>query len=433
MSDNYDHIIQKLERFIERDNFKGYDPYDGLNSRFLNFLTLQKKWPRIAVIQFMKRSRMNLRPLFGIQKMNNPKAMGILASAFLLRYKHTHKGLYLDKARKILDWLISHSTGSSGYAWGHNFNWQSSIFYVPRGIPTVVNTVFIANAFVDAYTITKEESYLEIARSSCDFILNDLNRTPLQSSAKGIEQSAKGKEQRAESKEHGAKDKNNDTMTNDSMTNSAFCFSYTPLDSTCTHNANLLAVELLTRVNYYKKEKILLENASMALNFTLSLQNPNGSWFYGTGKKQRYIDNFHTGFVLVSLANIAEYSELDDARYMRNMKNAYNFYKLTFFEKNGKPHYYHNRIYPVDLHCSAQGIITYLRFKKMDQNAVKIAQNIADWAMINMWDHEKGYFYFQKTKLFTNRISYLRWPNAWMYLALAKLAEHGAEGIAQRE
>jgi hypothetical protein len=403
MSKNFDHVIQNLERFIERDNFKGIDPYDGLNSPFLKFLTFKKKWPRIAVIQLIKRSRVNLRPLFGISREHNPKAMGLLASAYLLRYKNTKKEEYLDRAREILDWLITHSTGNSGYAWGYNFDWQSSIFYIPKGIPTVVNTAFISNAFLDAYEFLKEECYLEIARSACDFILKDLNRTYL-------------KDIRSPDPEP----RHSQTEKYDTP----FCFSYSPSDSTCTHNANLLAVELLTRVHFYTKEKILLENASMALRFTLPHFNPNGSLYYGTGNKQRYIDSFHTGFVLVSLANIAKYSDLDDAHYMRMMINAYKYYKLTFFEKSGRPHYYHNKIYPFDLHCSAQGIIAYLRFKEMDHDALKIAGNIADWAIENMWDEEKGYFYFQKTKHAANKIPYLRWPNSWMFLALAALKQH---------
>jgi hypothetical protein len=113
---------------------------------------------------------------------------------------------------------------------------------------------------------------------------------------------------------------------------------------------------------------------------------------------------------------------------MRMMINAYKYYKLTFFERSGRPHYYHNKTYPIDLHCSAQGIITYIRFKGMDHEALKIAQNIADWAIENMWDEEKGYFYFQKKRHSTNKIPYLRWPNCWMFLALARLAQHRAEG-----
>ncbi|MGB3478372.1 MAG: hypothetical protein WBB67_04345, partial [bacterium] len=68
-------VLHKLEYFFQSNDWKGYDPYDGLNSPFLKFLTFKKKWLRIAVIQFMKRSRVNLRPLFGIPRGHNPKAM----------------------------------------------------------------------------------------------------------------------------------------------------------------------------------------------------------------------------------------------------------------------------------------------------------------------------------------------------------------------
>jgi len=410
MSHSFDHVIQKLERFLERDNFKGYDPYDGLNSPFLEFLTFKRKWLRIAVIQFMKRFPINLRHLFGIAKGRNPKAMGLLASAYIALYKQTKDENYLKKVREILEWLMQNrSQGYSGSAWGYNFDWQSAIFYIPKGGPTVVNTAFISNAFLDAYEVLKEERYLEIARSACDFILKDLNRSYL----KDIRSSD------PEIQNPSASSEIHHFQTGKSET--PFCFSYSTSDSTCTHNANLLAVELLTRVHYYTKEKVLLENASMALRFTLSHFNSNGSIYQGVTRAQKFIDSFHTGFILVSLANIAQYSDLDDSHYMRMMTNAYKYYKLTFFEGNGKPHYFYNKIYPIDLHCSAQGIITYIRFKDMDHDALKITRNIADWAIINMWDDKKGYFHFQKTELFTNKIQYLRWPNVWMFLALARL------------
>jgi rhamnogalacturonyl hydrolase YesR len=316
-------VLKKLEYFIQAGAWRGYDPYDGLNSKFLRFLTFNRKWLRIAVIQFMKRSPINLRPFFGVAKSRNPKVMGLLAKAYLVQYKKTKKQEYLDKARKILDWLIANSAGYSGYSWGYNFNWQSAVFYIPKGIPTVVNTSFIANAFLDAYKITKEKNYLDIARSSCDFILNDLNRTESKS------QIAKG--------------------------NSAFCFSYSPLDTTCCYNANLLAAELLARVYSITKEEKLLENAKKSLEFTQAYQNPDGSWYYGLARRQQYIDSFHTGFVLCSLYNLINYIDsTDNYRFRRILMKGYEYYKKTFFEDDGLPRYYNNKIYPIDLHCSAQ-------------------------------------------------------------------------------
>ena len=388
-------IIQRLERFLEKDDWQGWDPYDALNSRFLQFATFDRKWLRIAAIQLMKRSAVNLRPLLGVPKSPSPKALGLIAGAYLLRYRITRKNMYLEKAQELLDWLIAHSAGFSGYSWGHHFNWQSSIFYIPKGIPTVVNTSFIAQAFLDAYDITKEKNYLGVARSACDFVLQDLNRTSFKSL--------------------------NNLVTNNSITNS-FCFSYSPLDRTCVHNANMLAAELLARVYVHAKEKVLLDAARSATTFTLLHQNNDGSWYYGIGPRQQYIDNFHTGFVLVSLHHVLQnIKDTHDKRMTTALFKGFQYYKDTFFETSGAPRYFRDVPYPRDLHCSAQGIITFQTLKQYDRMSRRYAEIIADWAMENMWDEQRGYFYFQKHKLYTNKIPYLRWPNAWMYLALAKL------------
>ncbi len=396
----FEPILNKLEYFIERDNWQGWDPYDGLNSKFLRFFTFDRKWPRIAVIQLTKRSPVNLRPIFGTSKSRNPKAMGLLASAYIIRYKQSKNDEYLNKTSEILDWLIANSADYTGYAWGYNFDWQSAVFYIPKGIPTVVNTSFIANAFLDAYEVLKEKNYLDVARSSCDFILKDLNRTYLQSEVVNEQL----------------------PVTNRQF----FCFSYSPVDKTCAHNANLLAAELLVRVYSITREKELLDYGDKAVRFTAMHQNPDGSWYYGLASEQKYIDSFHTGFLLVSLLNYLRYIDAtDEPRFRQILMKGYRYYKETFFEDSGLPHYYHNKMYPIDLHSTAQGIITFLEFKKYDDEAVTIAQKLAAWAIENMLDDKEGYFYFQKTKYFLNKTPYLRWPNAWMFYALTLLnAEH---------
>ena len=79
------------------------------------------------------------------------------------------------------------------------------------------------------------------------------------------------------------------------------------------------------------------------------------------------------------------------------------------------PRYFHDRTYPVDIHCCAQGILTYLAFQQPDK-----ARRVAEWAVRNMWD-ERGCFWYQRGPRVANRINYLRWSQAWMYYALARL------------
>jgi uncharacterized protein YyaL (SSP411 family) len=386
---NIEDITTALIKNHQSTDSQGFDPYDGLNSSFLKFFTFGSSKLRLYAQQFIKRSIFNYRPVLGIKKERNPKGIGLLVRAYILAQNEE----YHNTIRELLDWLdVNANNKYHGKCWGYNFDWQSAVFYIPKGEPTVVNTSFIANAFLDAYDVFKAQKYLDIARSACDFILKYLYRT-----------------ERGE----------------------GFCFSYSPFDKSVTHNANLLAAELLTRVYQYTKEPELLKIAGKAIDFTLAHFNGNGSIYQGTAPEQHFIDSFHTGFVLVSLWNIAKYSDLEEKNpiYMRTMYNAYKYYKQTFFEEDGLPHYYYKKKYPIDLHCTSQGIITYLTFKDYDHEAIGLAQTIAKWAIDNMWDEKKGYFYYQKTRFFTNKINYLRWPNIWMFYALTMLMNHGIESI----
>ncbi|MDE6038677.1 MAG: delta-aminolevulinic acid dehydratase, partial [Paramuribaculum sp.] len=55
--------LLNLQNRCEADNFKGWDPYDGLNSRIFNALPLLKNSAlcRLIMIQLFKRNPVNLR------------------------------------------------------------------------------------------------------------------------------------------------------------------------------------------------------------------------------------------------------------------------------------------------------------------------------------------------------------------------------------
>jgi hypothetical protein len=91
------------------------------------------------------------------------------------------------------------------------------------------------------------------------------------------------------------------------------------------------------------------------------------------------------------------------------------YYFNNFFLNNRLPKYYNNSLYPIDTTSAAQSIITACRFGHVD-----LAVNIAQWMIDNM-QAIKGYFYYQKNRLIKNKISYMRWSNAWMLVALSYL------------
>ena len=126
------------------------------------------------------------------------------------------------------------------------------------------------------------------------------------------------------------------------------------------------------------------------------------------------ISAFPSAFNLTG--SIMEYS--GDFGWEDTLKKAYNYFFDTFWLADGCPKYYNNSLYPIDIHCSAQGIITCLELEKYNANSRPFADRIARWAIDNMQD-AKGYFYYQKTKWFINRTPYIRWNQAWMFYSLA--------------
>lgn len=373
--------FSKLSSYCATENYKGFDPFDGLNSTCFQAIPFLKnsRLARLVWLQFFKKFPINLRSFVGIGKDYNPKALGLFLSGYCNLEKPKMQRENLDKINFFTATLEKlANTEYSGICWGYNFDWQAVAFYHPRHTPTIVSTSFIANGFLDAFEVTSDEAFLKIARSACDFVINDLNRTY--------------------------------------DNNGNFCFSYSPLDTAVVYNASFLGSSLLARVYSYTRESHLLTNASQSVEYCCNDQNMDGSWRYGRQENHQWIDNFHTGYNLVSLSEYMKHS--GDNRFRGNLEKGFDFYINTFFTSEGISKYYNNSIYPVDIHSPAQLILTLTKLGKFDEFR-DIADKVILWT-INKMQSQKGYFYYQKNKSHTNKISYMRWAQAWMFYAMSE-------------
>ena len=79
----------------------------------------------------------------------------------------------------------------------------------------------------------------------------------------------------------------------------------------------------------------------------------------------------------------------------------------------------------------AQSIITLLTFKDVDSGNLPLAHSVLEWAVTHMWD-DRGFFYYRVLRSHTNRISYMRWSQAWMLLAMVMLQEASSSKGAGR-
>jgi rhamnogalacturonyl hydrolase YesR len=378
-----DESFQLLKTYCENQQFKGWDPYDGLNSRFFQSLPFLRNnsFSRLLWIQLFKKSPVNFRRITSVKKDYNSKGIALFLSAYCNLYKKSHDNNSFEKIRFLADTLIElRVEGYSGNCWGYNFDWQARAFFQPGNTPTVVATSYVSDALFNAYESTAEKKYLTAALSAAAFVLNDLHRT--------------------------YDEKGN------------FCFSYSPLDKTQVYNASMLGVRLLSRAYAQTGNQQLKEVSRKAVAYVCDRQMDNGAWSYGNLHFHRWIDNFHTGFNLECIHAYQEFT--GDFCFVDHLHKGLDFYLNNFFTEKGESKYYNDKLHPIDIHSPAQLVICLEKLGLSEQHQPLIRQ-VIDWTITNMQD-KSGYFYYQKNKIFTSKIPYMRWSQAWMFYALSFLA-----------
>jgi hypothetical protein len=180
----------------------------------------------------------------------------------------------------------------------------------------------------------------------------------------------------------------------------------------------MLAAALLSRAYSVTGRADLLERATRAVDFTVSHQETDGSWAYSidptSGRRRLQID-FHQGFILDALADFIRYSKASEGRYATALRRGADFYRDRQFDPSGRAYWRLPREWPADIHHQAQGVASFARLGEKD-----VATRIARWTAENM-QRPDGAFAFQYFKGLQNPIPYMRWGQAWMFYALARL------------
>ena len=325
-----------------------------------------------------------------VPKQHNAKGIGLFLSGYCNLHNAVKNNPELEKDLgslkdiekqiiELAELLISmQSKGYSGACWGYNFDWQARrLFLFPRFTPTVVATNFCATALMEAYEITKERRYLDIALTAAKFVIKDLHRTEYEG---------------------------------------GFLFSYSPLEGNDTvFNASLLGSRLLSYCYYYTKNEEYKRLAELSVKACCAGQKESGAWVYGMLPVQSWVDSFHTGY---NLDGLVAYQELTgDTKYNQYIEQGFRYYIENFFKGDGTPMYYDNKTYPIDIHCPGQLLVTLSRLGRYSEYH-ELAEKVLQWTIRNMQDKE-GYFYYQLKKGISSKISYMRWSNAFMFNAMS--------------
>ncbi|MGB8065778.1 MAG: hypothetical protein WCF26_28090 [Candidatus Sulfotelmatobacter sp.] len=373
--------IHDLQNWIEVRDYAGYEPYDILNSPLLSRVGLRFPALSWALIQVAKKFGGNrLRGWLRVPPSTNPKALGLMLAGYCDQFR---SGADCSAQMRDLKSRLRRlrSPSERDFCWGYDWNFVSLRGPVlPAYQPNAIATVFCAQALLDLAQVSGDEGALEMAASAGRFIVTRLIRSV-------------------------------DTATD-------LCFSYTPLHASKIYNSSALCAAFLLRLGLQINNREYQELAKRALHYLVAEQQPTGSWFYGAGRMQRWIDGFHTGYNLEALLAYRRLS--GDASVDAPLRRGFEFYQNQLFDMDGAPKYLHNSRYPIDVHSCSQAILTFATFAPEDTGARDKAVAVAEWTLDHMRAPE-GYFYYQIHRWTRNRAAYMRWGQAWMFRALTRL------------
>ncbi len=386
---------QALRTWIESRQFEGYEPFDLLNSPYLgrSFLRLpaRQELPGILIIQAAKRfAGERIRRLLKVPPSRNPKALGLCLSA------------YCDLARSSCDvsaqaiWLKNElirlrSPYESEFCWGYDWDFLSLRGpRLPAFSPNCIASYFCATAMLEMSEVFGDPEARAIGESAARFMATRLQRS--------------------------------------FESDDAVCFSYTPNGKTWIYNSSALVGVLLARVGRLLGNDTYLSLARKAMVFLEKGQLESGGWYYGQLRRQRWIDSFHTSYNVCALLDYQRIT--GDPSFEHAMLTGHRYYQAAFFTKEGAPKYFHNRVFPIDIHACSQAILHFAAFSSIDPAALERASKTFRWTAANM-AAANGSFYYQRHRLWTNRTPYMRWGQAWMLRALARLQVANGRFVTQ--
>jgi hypothetical protein len=153
-----------------------------------------------------------------------------------------------------------------------------------------------------------------------------------------------------------------------------------PGETAVVHNANMLAALVLCEAAAIVGAEAPAEQAAPAgaappaaavaptdaatwigealacARFTAARQSADGSWPYSEEANGRWVDGFHTGFVLDGLAAVVRAT--GDEQLRAALLRGLRFYVAQLFGPDGAPKYYPSHALPYDALSAAQGVET---------------------------------------------------------------------------
>jgi len=272
-----------IEKYLLRDDLSTSDPYDIWKTNL--GIKIKKLYYGNKYLGLVPAGILTIYDLYinnnlrlGYQKQEYPIVRAQSALALLNIYKKDKNNIYLEYAKKHIDWLLeNYSKAYSGYCWGLNFDWvYSSCKVYDSNIPFSTHTPYPLEALIEYYKITKDKKLLEPIRSIFLFLEKDI---------KVMQE-----------------------------TDEFLILSYGVEKDRVVTNANSYLMYMYSlMLDYLPDKKVYIKNKITKIyNFLISVQNRDGSWIYQPYDNS-FIDCFHSAFVLKNIYKTNKIVELSNA------------------------------------------------------------------------------------------------------------------------
>lgn len=283
--------------------------------------------------------------------------------------------------------------GYSDFCWGYPFDWETSGGTIRCETPLITTIPYVYEAFSQVYAIDRNQRWRQVMRSIAEHVFTSYR----------------------------------DTETDPEATTCGYTPS--PADVGGVINASAYRASALFQAASDFSDERYRAVARRNMNFVLSAQNADGSWFYSIDGRRNFVDHFHTCFVLKALAKIEQLT--GDVACTASIDKGVTYYVRSLFDEEGIPKPFSKAprltVYRHELYDYAEclNLCTLLagRDPQLDRRGEAALSDV-----LLRWQKKDGAFRTRQLLMGWDNVPMHRWAQSQMFRSLCYLFKTISKG-----